>query len=258
MKFIKPQGGIELPTLSNPAAANEIINGKEVIGAGGGKIVGSHVCAAGLDTSDATAAAADVLSGKTAYAKGAKVTGNHTCPTVGALTSDANAAAGDIVSPKTAYVSGKKLTGTHVCKTLAEMTNDADAAAGDIASGKTAYVNGEKVTGSYVAPAPGYQYEEVTKAAVNGASATYTVTTSLNSITSYRGAAVAGWSMSTGEPIVGVSPDFLCKASWNGGYGVNVVWYNTNTTFTTSGGTLAIRTGSAQMYTKLNFLFVGN
>ena len=169
----------------------------------------------------------------------------------------ATAAASDIASGKTATVNGVTVTGTYSPPSLASQT-PGTAAAGDIASGKTAWVNGAKVTGNYVAPAPGYQYEEVTMAAVNGAATTYSVRTSLNSITTYCGAASGGWSQSSTEPIIGIADGKLWKAAWDGSYGVTITNYSTGTTVSISGGLLSVKTGSSQRYVKMKFLFVGN
>lgn len=109
MRFTKPKkGGIELPTLSNPASAENVQSGFEVIGANGNKITGTHEEEPGLDTSDATATAANIDSGKTAYINGVKVTGTSNKVD----TSDANATAADISKGKTAYGKSGKVTGT--------------------------------------------------------------------------------------------------------------------------------------------------
>lgn len=73
----------ELPTLTAPAAASDILSGMQAIDGEGNLIVGNHVCGEGLElpTLSAPASAADVVEGKTAYVNGSKITGTATIKT---------------------------------------------------------------------------------------------------------------------------------------------------------------------------------
>lgn len=77
MGLIKPKSdGISLPTLSNPAGAENIQSGYEAIDGNGNKITGLHTEPTVADfTNDATAQANMILKGKTAYVRGEKITG---------------------------------------------------------------------------------------------------------------------------------------------------------------------------------------
>ena len=109
MRFTKPKkSGVKLPTLSNPASAENVQIGYDFIGENGNKITGTHEEEPGLDTSDATATAANIDNGKTAYINGVKVTGTSNKVD----TSDATATAANIDKGKTAYGSTGKLIGS--------------------------------------------------------------------------------------------------------------------------------------------------
>lgn len=142
-------GGVELPSLTSPGAAEDLVQGKQLIDGDGNVVDGTLVVPTLADlTAGTSAVAGDLISGETAYSNGQLITGTYVPPTVADLTADATAVSADIISGKTAYVNGEKITGSHVCTTVADLTADADATAGDIASGKTAYVDGVKVTGT--------------------------------------------------------------------------------------------------------------
>ena len=122
----------ELPELTNPGNAEDLLAGKQMIDETGAVVTGTY--SGGTDTSDATATANEIFSGETAYTANGKITGTFTIdselteqndlieqistlvatkanPQGGTDTSDATATAADILSGKTAYVKGSKVTG---------------------------------------------------------------------------------------------------------------------------------------------------
>lgn len=120
------------------ATAADVAAGKTFTSAAGLKVTGTHQCASGLDTSDATAAAADIVSGKTAYVNGVKLTGTHTCPSGGAELQSKVVTPGkiaQIIKPDSGYDGLSQVT----------VNGDTDLVPGNIKSG----VNIFGVDGSY-------------------------------------------------------------------------------------------------------------
>ena len=101
----------ELPTLSNPAMAAQILSGYEVLDQHGIKLTGI------MEDNGAVSQALNAGESYTipaGYHNGSgKVTGNSL-----ASQTSANAAAGDILSGKTAWVNGTKITGNLVPATV--------------------------------------------------------------------------------------------------------------------------------------------
>ena len=120
------------------ATAADVAAGKTFTSAAGLKVTGTHQCASGLDTSDATAAAADIVSGKTAYVNGVTLTGTHTCPSGGAELQSKVVTPGkiaQIIKPDSGYDGLSQVT----------VNGDADLVPGNIKSG----VNIFGVDGNY-------------------------------------------------------------------------------------------------------------
>ena len=106
----------ELPTLSNPAAAAQILSGYEVLDQHGIKLTGIMEDNGAVSQTLNAGGSYTIPAG---YHNGSgKVTGNSL-----ASQTSANAAAGDIASGKTAWVNGAKVTGTLVVPTGITLTN---------------------------------------------------------------------------------------------------------------------------------------
>lgn len=144
--------GSVLPTLTDPAAAGEIVSGKQAIDQNGavmtgtmpsnpaisetleagesyqvpaGYTPGGTVTAATLASqTPGTATADDILQGETAWVNGVQVTG---ALEPGSDTSDATATAADILEGETAYVATGKVSGTMPNNGAVNQTLDAGA-----------------------------------------------------------------------------------------------------------------------------------
>ena len=137
------------------ANAADVAKGKTFTSTAGLKVTGTHECASGIDTSDATASPSDIAKGKTAYVNGEKITG-----TVTAVSKGQGLTGSSIVynSNNGAPMIGLKYTrkaDTLIMKDVpithfAQAQNFGDATEADVVSGKTFTAKGGvKLTGTH-------------------------------------------------------------------------------------------------------------
>lgn len=137
------------------ASAADVAKGKTFTSTAGLKVTGTHECASGIDTSDATASSSDIAKGKTAYVNGEKITG-----TVTAVSEGQGLTGSSIVynSNNGAPIIGLKYTrnaDTMIMKDVpithfAQAQNFGDATEADVVSGKTFTAKGGvKLTGTH-------------------------------------------------------------------------------------------------------------
>lgn len=98
--------GTQLPELSNPAGAGNILNGYESIDADGNKITGTMANNGALSSALNAGGSYTIPAG---YTSGGTVTANSL-----ASQTSGTAASADIASGKTAWVNGEKITGTNI------------------------------------------------------------------------------------------------------------------------------------------------
>ena len=137
----------ELPTLTNPGSADDLVEGLELIDADGNVVTGT------IPYEDRTYGQSPNVDGSNIYFSYAasyekRVIGEgKRLKITSPLSNFGDATAADVVNGKTfTSAAGLKIAGTHECEEGID-TSDATAEASDIAAGKTAYKDGEKVTG---------------------------------------------------------------------------------------------------------------
>ena len=150
----KDSGGIELPELTSPGTADDLLAGKQLIGQDGSIIEGELI--PGTDTSDATATADDIAEDKTAYVNGEKVTGS-----LDVITSGISGMAKTIESLSDRYDFALTFNSDRIMRRDSRCTvgvpreDFGDATAADVVAGKTfTSAEGMNVSGTLEVPAP--------------------------------------------------------------------------------------------------------